>query len=75
MEPNRTVREAAKEFVDDYGAAAVEVLRARAKAAAELDDAVAARTWRKTAEAAEEILSRESDQGRPPSRINEGGAR
>ena len=68
MEPNRTVSEAAKEFIDDYGAAAVEVIQARAKAAADLGDAVAARTWRKTAEAAEEILRQQQD--RSPSKVN-----
>lgn len=62
MEPNRTVREAAREFVDDYGAEAVEVIRARAKAAAELEDDIAAETWRKTAEAAEELLKPEPRQ-------------
>ena len=64
MEPNRTIREAAREFVDDYGAEAVEMMRARAKAAAELGDTVAAETWQKTAEAAEDLLRRE--QALPP---------
>jgi hypothetical protein len=47
-----TIEEVAEEFVDEYGAEAVEVLRARAEAAAELEDALAAETWRKAADAA-----------------------
>jgi predicted HAD superfamily Cof-like phosphohydrolase len=39
-----TIEEAAEEFV--------EVLRARAEAAAEIDDALAAETWHKAADAA-----------------------
>ena len=51
-----TIENAAEEFVDQYGEEAVGVLRARAKAAAELGDALAAETWHKAAEAAERKL-------------------
>lgn len=51
-----TIDQAAEEFVDQYGEEAVGVLRARAQAAAELDDALAAETWHKAAEAAERKL-------------------
>jgi hypothetical protein len=50
------VEQAAEEFIDEYGEEAVEVLQARAKAATELRDDVAAETWRKTAKAAEQRL-------------------
>jgi hypothetical protein len=47
-----TVDQAADEFVDQYGEEAVDVLRGRAAAAAEIDDQIAAETWHKTADAA-----------------------
>lgn len=47
-----TIDQAAEEFVEQYGEEAVEVLRARAKAAAEIDDDLAAETWHKAADAA-----------------------
>ena len=47
-----TIEQAAEEFVEAYGEEAVEVLRARAEAAAEIDDALAAETWHKAADAA-----------------------
>jgi hypothetical protein len=46
------IEEAAEEFAEAYGEEAVEVLRARAEAAAEIDDALAAETWHKAADAA-----------------------
>jgi hypothetical protein len=51
-----TIEQAAAEFVDEYGEQAVEVLRARAEAAAEIDDTLAAETWHKAADAAERKL-------------------
>jgi hypothetical protein len=56
-----TIDQAADEFVDQYGHAAVDVLRARAEAAAELDDEVAAETWGKAADAAERKLHEAAD--------------
>jgi len=56
MDSIPTIERAADEFVDEYGHDAIEVLHARAKTAAELDDELAAETWRKTAEAAERKL-------------------
>ena len=47
-----TIEQAAEEFVEAFGEEAVEVLRARAEAAAEIDDALAAETWHKAADAA-----------------------
>ena len=55
-----TIEQAAAEFVDEYGEQAVEVLRARAEAAAEIGDALAAETWHKAAEAAEHKLRDEA---------------
>jgi hypothetical protein len=52
MAGRTTIDQAAEEFVDEYGEDAVDVLRARAKAAAELGDALAAETWHKAADAA-----------------------
>ncbi|MBV9583335.1 MAG: hypothetical protein JO213_00435 [Alphaproteobacteria bacterium] len=53
MEHNATtIDQAADEFVEQYGEEAVDVLRARAKAATEICDELAAETWHKTAEAA-----------------------
>ena len=57
-----TIEQAAAEFVDEYGEQAVEVLRARAEAAAEIGDALTAETWHKAAEAAERKLR---DEGGP----------
>ena len=56
-----TIDQAADEFVDQYGHAAVDVLRARAEAAAELDDELAAETWGKAADAAERKLQEAAD--------------
>jgi hypothetical protein len=56
MADRMTIDQAAEEFVDQYGEDAVDVLRARAKAAAELGDALAAETWHKAADAAERKL-------------------
>ena len=56
MEDATTIEQAADEFVEQYGEEAVGVLRARADAAAEIDDEVAAETWRKAADAAERRL-------------------
>ena len=57
-----TIEEAAAEFVGEYGEQAVEVLRARAEAAADIGDALAAETWHKAADAAGRKLR---DQGGP----------
>jgi hypothetical protein len=51
-----TIDQAADEFVDQYGHEAVDVLRARADAATEIGDGLAAETWRKTADAAQRKL-------------------
>jgi len=56
MDGRTTIDQAAEEFVDEYGEEAVGVLRARAEAAADLGDAVAAETWHKAADAAERKL-------------------
>ncbi len=56
-----TIDQAADEFVGQYGHAAVDVLRARAEAAAELDDELAAETWGKAADAAERKLQEAAD--------------
>ena len=56
MDRKLTIEEAAAEFIEEYGEDAVEVLRQRAKAAAELADEIAAETWRKAADAAERHL-------------------
>ena len=61
MEPNRTIKEAAREFIEAHGEQAVEVLRQLAKTAADLGDSVAAETWRKIAEAAEQQLQAASN--------------
>jgi hypothetical protein len=52
MDDPTTIEQAADEFVETYGREAVDVLRARARAAAEVGDELAAQTWRKTADAA-----------------------
>jgi hypothetical protein len=52
MDGRTTIDQAAEEFVDAYGEEAVGVLRARADAAADLGDALAAETWHKAADAA-----------------------
>ena len=55
-----TIDQAAAEFVEEYGQRAVDVLRARAKAAGEIGDTLAAETWHKAAEAAERKLRDEA---------------
>jgi hypothetical protein len=52
MDHATTIDQAAGEFVDEYGGEAIEVLKARAQAAADLGDELAAETWHKTADAA-----------------------
>jgi hypothetical protein len=50
------IDQAADEFVDEYGHEVVDVLRARAEAASEIGDVLAAETWHKAADAAEKKL-------------------
>ena len=54
-----TVEQAAREFVDQYGAEAVPILRERAQSSEALKDEVAAKAWRDIAEAAERLLESE----------------
>jgi hypothetical protein len=51
-----TIDQAADEFVDEYGREVVDVLRARAEAASEIGDELAAGTWHRAADAAEKKL-------------------
>src|ERR1051325_3836732 len=68
-----TIEQAAEEFVEAYGEEAVEVLRGRAEAAAEIDDALAAETWHKAADAAA-FASATSGRIKAPY-VNRGGLR
>jgi hypothetical protein len=52
----KVVEQAAREFVDQYGADAIRVLRERAEVAETLKDELAAKAWRDIAGAAEQIL-------------------
>lgn len=52
----KTVEQAAREFIDQYGAEAIRVLRERADVAEALKDELAAKAWRDIAGAAERIL-------------------
>jgi hypothetical protein len=52
----KTVDQAAREFVDQYGAEAVRVLRELAEVADSLSDGLASKTWRDIADTAERIL-------------------
>jgi hypothetical protein len=53
----KTVEQAAREFVEQYGAEAIRVARERAEVADGLQDELAAKAWRDIADAAERLLS------------------
>jgi len=53
----KTVEQAAREFVEQYGADAIHILSERAEVADNLDDALAAKAWRDIAGAAERMLT------------------
>ena len=60
MSAEKAVEEAAREIVDRYGADALPILRKRAEAADEMDDALATKAWRDIVDSAERLLRKDS---------------